>query len=36
VVTNPVISLDCLPARITVRLGKRARIAVVGNVGEGV
>lgn len=34
--TNSVIRLESLPTRIVVRLGKRAKIAVVGNVGEGV
>ena len=29
-------ALDSLPARLTVRLGKRAKVAVIGNVGEGV
>jgi tyrosyl-tRNA synthetase len=32
---NPVVSLDTLPVRIVVRLGKRAKIAVIGAVGEG-
>jgi len=32
---NPVVSLDALPARIVVRLGKRAKVAVIGAVGEG-
>ncbi|HWG22381.1 MAG TPA: tyrosine--tRNA ligase [Terracidiphilus sp.] len=36
VVANPVLTLDSLPIRITVRLGKRAKVAVIGNVGEGV
>jgi tyrosyl-tRNA synthetase len=36
VVTNSVITLAGLPARLVVRLGKRAKVAVVGNVGEGV
>jgi tyrosyl-tRNA synthetase len=36
VVTNNVLTLDSLPARLTVRLGKRAKVAVIGNVGEGV
>jgi tyrosyl-tRNA synthetase len=36
VVTSNVLTLDSLPARLTVRLGKRAKIAVIGNVGEGV
>jgi tyrosyl-tRNA synthetase len=30
------VHLPKLPARLTVRLGKRAKIAVIGNVGEGV
>lgn len=32
---NPVVSLDALPARIVIRLGKRAKVAVIGAVGEG-
>jgi len=36
VASNPVLTLDSLPARLTIRLGKRARVAVIGNVGEGV
>ena len=36
VVTNAAITLDTLPARLTVRLGKRAKLAVIGGVGEGV
>jgi tyrosyl-tRNA synthetase len=36
VVANPVMTLEGLPARLTVRLGKRAKVAVIGNVGEGV
>ncbi len=36
VVTTSVFTLDALPVRLTVRLGKRAKIAVIGNVGEGV
>ena len=32
---NAVISVDILPARIVVRLGKRAKVAVIGGVGEG-
>jgi tyrosyl-tRNA synthetase len=32
---NPVVSIDTLPARIVVRLGKRAKVAVIGAVGEG-
>jgi tyrosyl-tRNA synthetase len=34
--SSPTINLDTLPARLTVRLGKRAKVAVIGNVGEGV
>jgi tyrosyl-tRNA synthetase len=30
-----VLTLDTLPVRLTVRLGKRAKVAVIGNVGEG-
>lgn len=33
--SNPVLPLDTLPARFVVRLGKRAKIAVIGAVGEG-
>jgi tyrosyl-tRNA synthetase len=36
VLTNNVLTLDTLPTGLTVRLGKRAKIAVIGNVGEGV
>ncbi len=32
---NALMTLDTLPARIVVRLGKRARVAVIGAVGEG-
>jgi tyrosyl-tRNA synthetase len=35
VVSNPVVPVDTLPARIVVRLGKRAKVAVIGAVGEG-
>src|SRR3954447_12092976 len=35
VVTNPIFPVDTLPARLVVRLGKRAKVAVVGAVGEG-
>jgi tyrosyl-tRNA synthetase len=34
--TNAAITLDSLPARLVVRLGKRAKIAVIGGYGEGV
>jgi tyrosyl-tRNA synthetase len=36
VVTSNVLTVDNLPARLTVRLGKRAKVAIIGNVGEGV
>jgi tyrosyl-tRNA synthetase len=36
VVINPALTLDGLPARLTVRLGKRAKVGVIGGVGEGV
>jgi tyrosyl-tRNA synthetase len=36
VAMNALIPLDTLPARIVVRLGKRAKVAVIGAVGEGV
>jgi tyrosyl-tRNA synthetase len=36
VVANAAIRLDTLPIRLVVRLGKRAKIAVIGGVGEGV
>jgi tyrosyl-tRNA synthetase len=36
VVTNALITLSTLPTRIVVRLGKRAKAAIIGNVGEGV
>jgi tyrosyl-tRNA synthetase len=32
---NSVVPLDVLPVRIVVRLGKRAKIAVIGGIGEG-
>ena len=35
VVTNASLRLDTLPARLVVRLGKRAKAAVIGSVGEG-
>ncbi len=35
VVTNPLAPLELLPARIAVRLGKRAKVAIIGAVGEG-
>ncbi len=36
VVTNSLITLSELPARMVVRLGKRAKVGIIGNVGEGV
>ncbi len=36
VATNALVPLEALPARLVVRLGKRAKIAVIGSVGEGV
>ncbi len=36
VVINAAITLDMLPTRLVARLGKRAKIAVIGGVGEGV
>jgi tyrosyl-tRNA synthetase len=36
VVTNSNLPLDSLPVRLVVRLGKRAKVAVIGGVGEGV
>jgi tyrosyl-tRNA synthetase len=36
VVSNAAIPLETLPARLVVRLGKRAKVAVIGAVGEGV
>jgi tyrosyl-tRNA synthetase len=34
-VANTVVTLQSLPARIVVRLGKRAKVGVIGGVGEG-
>ena len=36
VVANALIPVDVLPARLVVRLGKRAKIAVIGGDGEGI
>jgi tyrosyl-tRNA synthetase len=36
IATNSALTLDTLPARLVVRLGKRAKVAVIGAVGEGV
>ena len=35
-VTNSAIVLESLPTKLVVRLGKRAKVAVIGGVGEGV
>ena len=34
--SNSIVPLEALPTRIVVRLGKRARVAVIGAVGEGI
>ncbi len=36
VAQNAMTSVNTLPIRMVVRLGKRAKVAVIGNVGEGV
>jgi tyrosyl-tRNA synthetase len=36
IAANSLIPIDCLPAKFVVRLGKRAKIAIIGGVGEGV
>ena len=36
VVANSSIPLESLPARLVVRLGKRAKVAIIGGYGEGV
>jgi len=36
VAANALVPVDDFPARFVVRLGKRAKVAVIGNVGEGV
>jgi tyrosyl-tRNA synthetase len=36
VAANAIVAVDTLPTRMVVRLGKRAKVAVIGNVGEGV
>ena len=35
-ITNSAFPLDMLPVRLVVRLGKRAKVAVIGGFGEGV
>jgi tyrosyl-tRNA synthetase len=34
--TNATLNVDVLPLRLVVRLGKRAKVAVIGGFGEGV
>jgi tyrosyl-tRNA synthetase len=36
VAANSLVPIDFLPAKFVVRLGKRAKIAIIGGVGEGV
>ncbi|HKF49081.1 MAG TPA: tyrosine--tRNA ligase [Terracidiphilus sp.] len=36
VITNAALTLANLPARLVVRLGKRAKVALIGSAGEGV
>ena len=36
VAANALVPIDCVPVRLVVRLGKRAKVAVIGGVGEGV
>ncbi len=36
VVANSLIPIDALPAKLVVRLGKRAKLAIIGGIGEGV
>jgi tyrosyl-tRNA synthetase len=36
VVSNATLNVDVLPLRLVVRLGKRAKVAVIGGFGEGV
>jgi tyrosyl-tRNA synthetase len=36
VAANSLVPIDCLPVRFVVRLGKRAKVAVIGGIGEGV
>jgi tyrosyl-tRNA synthetase len=35
VAANALVPIDLLPVRLVVRLGKRAKVAVIGGVGEG-
>jgi tyrosyl-tRNA synthetase len=34
--SNPMVPVEALPARIVVRLGKRAKVAVIGNGGQSI
>ncbi len=36
IAANALIPIDCVPVRLVVRLGKRAKVAVIGGIGEGV
>jgi tyrosyl-tRNA synthetase len=36
VAANALVPIDCVPVRLVVRLGKRAKVAIIGGVGEGV
>jgi len=36
VAANQLVPIDCVPVRVVVRLGRRAKVAVIGGVGEGV
>ena len=36
VAANALLPIDSLPAKFVVRLGKRAKVAIIGGVGEGV
>jgi len=33
---NALVNIDALPVRLVVRLGKRAKVAIIGSLGEGV
>jgi tyrosyl-tRNA synthetase len=36
IAANALVPIDSLPAKFVVRLGKRAKVAIIGDVGEGV
>jgi tyrosyl-tRNA synthetase len=36
VASSALVRIDCVPVKLVVRLGKRAKVAVIGGVGEGV